>query len=470
VWLEGAEDQKGLDALMGRTPDLQVSDDQGYVIACLKPDGIYSERRNDPERAIGHLWLSIAAVSRFYPLSTRGARLLEADAERASVMLGEPIFEKTWSDWRDRQIENEAHWRGQSLCAALGLVLPDLTTISSQVSDILAGRKRTPNFAEIRDGAFEGTRALGWVSAMSVALIDPSVKTAFKEMPENGSIKTIIKTLRDDLNLRCPVLDDDVLIQTVRAIDKVLHDLGAEVLPIELMSTILHYQSLAFGGREISLGSLLDDLAKIALEDPQRASLSAYFIGRSMENVAVTTLLYQSDRDRYAALSPASECQQLDVMALAAKRIEDKQPVEPPQLINVGFETVDEETEVVGSIGEAEATNQENHAASEVKDRQHSNLGLEPQNDNNLNFAANSPSTLASPKFETPTADAIVSGEKLLGGNIYEPSSTSIDSFNEYQKLNPEPKGDIFQQAMSDLESVTVSEKSKRNRRKSGKT
>ena len=33
VWIEGPEDQQGMDALMDRSPDLQVADDQGYVIA-----------------------------------------------------------------------------------------------------------------------------------------------------------------------------------------------------------------------------------------------------------------------------------------------------------------------------------------------------------------------------------------------------------------------------------------------------
>ena len=135
ICLEGAEDQLGVDALMDRTPDLQVSDDQGYVIACLKPDAMLSGRYNGRERALGQFWLSVVAVSSFHPLSERGARLLEADSERAAVRLGDPLFEKSWIDWRDRRLEEEAHWRGLSLCDAFGLDLPVLENIANQVGD-----------------------------------------------------------------------------------------------------------------------------------------------------------------------------------------------------------------------------------------------------------------------------------------------------------------------------------------------
>lgn len=144
VWLENAEDQLGVDALMSRTPDLPTSDDQGYVIVCIKSNALLSHRRNNPERSVGHLWVNMEAVASFHPLSDRGARLLEADAERASVRLGKPIFESKWENWRDRQLEDEAHWRGLSLCVALGLLQPDFKSIQATVKETLAGREPPP--------------------------------------------------------------------------------------------------------------------------------------------------------------------------------------------------------------------------------------------------------------------------------------------------------------------------------------
>jgi hypothetical protein len=321
VWLEGSEDQPGVDALMDRTPDLQVSDDQGYLIACLKPDALLSRRHNSRERSLGQLWLSVAAVSSFHPLSSRGARLLEADAERAAVRLGEPLFERSWVDWRDRRLEDEAHWRGLSLCNAFGLELPTLKSMPQVVTDILSGRKEPPNAASVRDGAFEGTRAIGWVSAMSVAVIDPAVKATFKETPEYESVNILIKTLKNDFDLRRPLLDDTSVLDVARDIDRVLQRLGAEVPPLSLMATILHYRSLALGARELTLRALIQDLIVIATESPVNAAIGAYFIGQGMENVGVTTLLYQSSPDRYSALVPAAG-ENLNVITQVHARLE----------------------------------------------------------------------------------------------------------------------------------------------------
>lgn len=467
VWVEGTEDQQGMDALMARTPDLQVADDQGYVIARLKSDALQSDRRSGPERSVGLIWLNVASVSCFYPLSTRGARLLEADAERAAVRLGEPIFEKAWGDWRDRQLEDEAHWRGRSLCAALGLMHPDLTIIPGQVGDILAGRKSTPNAAKVRDGAFEGTRALGWVSAMSVALISPSVDDAFKKTPEYENIRTIIKSLRDDLKLQRPLLDDEVMIRTVRGIDCLLRDLGAEVLPLELMATVLHYRSLALRGREISLGALLDDLASIALEDPQHACLSAYFIGRSMEDVAVSTLLYQSDAGRYTALSPAAGRQHLDVMALAGDRFAAKQPVEQVLQQNPGTQAKDKKTSASEAIDTTSALNQEDSVGE-------AQLHIEPDSKTRDDVEGNlevSPSSLDGGSIpETPAQNALADSEEPTEADASRLSESGVDESIQHQELKLEPQNDLFQQTMEAVEPVTASTKSKRNKKKSNKT
>jgi hypothetical protein len=467
VWLDGAEDQQGVDALMDRTPDLQVSDDQGYVIACLKSDALFSGRHSGRERSAGHLSLSMEAVSSFHPLSIRGARLLEADAERAAVRLGEPIFEKTWGNWRDRLIEDEAHWRGRSLCAALGLKPPDLNTTPNQVSDILAGRKPTPNAAKVRDGAFEGTRALGWVSAMPVALISPSVDGGFKKTLEYENIRSVIKSLRDDLRLQRPLLDDPVVLQTAKRIDSVLRDLGAEVLPLALMATVLHYRSLALGGREVSLGALLDDLTTLALDDSLGASLSAYFIGRGMENVAVTTLLYQSDPGRYPALAPATGRRLLDVMALAAVRLESKQPVKAEQQQNPPTPSKFDGANAGAPVN---TTNTLSQAGCVPESR--SQPDRDPQTGANgaASSSSNSPSLNDQPKSEPSNLDAIIGSETRTEELTSGPLAPGSEEAGETQNFESEIKVDLSLKATDDLELVTSSGKLKGNRKNSDKT
>lgn len=468
VWVEGAEDQPGIDALLDRTPDLQVSDDQGYVIACLHTDSLISGRVSGRERSVGHLWLSVAAVSSFHPLSIRGARLLEADAERAAVRLGEPLFEKSWTDWRDRRLEDEAHWRGLSLCAAFGLDKPVLNETSNQVDDILAGRKAAPNAAKVRDDAIDGTRALGWAAAMSIAVMDSDVRAAFNETPEFGEIKSLIKAYRNDLDLRRPLLDDETTVTFIRGVDGVLRKLGARVLPLDLMATVLHYRSLATGGRQITLDALVDDLVAIALEDPHHASLAAYFIGRSMENVAVTTLLYQSEPARYAALAPAAGRTQLSVMRLAARRLEARQPVDEVQKVNPGGET-DAKTakeNLDATSGAAAGAGVEQPVSGEQAVVDGSNSL--PVDSSAVAVCAPVPpgdSSVAG----LPTA-SLVGVAEPQGGATSGPSDGVDEKLILSENSSTQPPSELFPQTMDGLDANAGPTKGKKNRKKSDKT
>jgi hypothetical protein len=468
VWVDGADDQSDIDVLLDRTPDLQVSDDQGYVIACLRIDSLISGRVSGRERSVGHLWLSVGAVSSFHPLSIRGARLLEADAERAAVRLGEPLFEKAWADWRDRRLEDEAHWRGLSLCVAFGLDKPELKDITHPVCDVLAGRKAAPNAAKAREDAIEGTRALGWASAMSIAVMESDVRAAFKESSEFGRIQSLIKSLRNDFDLGHPLLDDETTVTFVRGIDLVLRKLGAKVLPLELMATVLHYRSLATGGRQLSLDALVEDLVAIALEDPHFASLAAYFIGRSMENVAVTTLLYQSEPARYAALAPAAGRKQLSVMSLAARRLEAQQPVDEDQKANPG--------------GAADV-NSANQNPDTISGSAEETVGEQPVGDQQtvLDGADSLPgdSSAVAVSVPVPPDDSSVAGLPTVslfglaepqGGATSAPSDGVGEKSIQPETSSTQPLAELFPQPMDVHEPIAASTKGKKNQKKSDKT
>lgn len=468
VWVEGADDQLGVDALLDRSPDLQVADDQGYVIARLRSESLISGRIFGREHSIGYLWLSVAAVSSFHPLSIRGARLLEADAERAAVRLGEPLFEKLWADWRDRRLEDEAHWRGFSLCAAFGLDMPILGNIANQVGDVLAGRKPAPNAADVREKALEGTRALGWASAMSVAVMESDVKAAFKETPEFGQIQSLIKAHKNDFDLRRPLLDDEPTVKCVRSTDAVLRRLGTQGLPLELMATVLHYRSLATGGRQVTLDALVDDLSSIALEDPNHASLAAYFIGRSMENVAVTTLLYQSEPSRYSALAPAVELKQFSVMSIAARRLEARKSVVEYHKANPSGEA-----DMNAATQKYDATSDSTEGAraeQPLGDQQIVRDGaISPPGDSSM-VAGILPVPMGESSVETLTTDAIIGPVDPARG--VNPNSSVGMSEKIYQPENSstEPMTELFPQTVKGLEPVVASTKGKKSRKKSDKS
>ena len=322
VWLKGSDDKEGIIALLDRTPDLQVSDDQGYVIACIRSDIRLESLQSISGRSIGHFWLSVDQVASFHPLSVRGARLLEADAERAAAYLSEPIFEKLWADWRDRRLEDEAHRRGLSLCIAFRLQAPNLTKVTTELRDILSGVAPDPFSEKARENAWDGTRAFGWIAAMRVVVIDVSAKEVVDKSPQSSEMRIALKDMKGNFDLLRPLLDDTLMTRLAGELDVILRERCGDSMPIGAMATVLHYRDLAAGGRLVSLEALLADLADIALVDPHNAALCTYFIGRSMENVAVTTLLYQATPTSYAALKPGTPAAQLDVMKRAAAKFE----------------------------------------------------------------------------------------------------------------------------------------------------
>ena len=465
IWVDGFEDQQGMDALMDRSPDLQVSDDQGYVIARLRSDALISDRRDGGERAAGHLWLGMAAVSSFHALSTRGARLLEADAERAAVRLGEPIFEKLWIDWRDRRLENEAHWRGLSLCAAFGLEVPDLEKVPRQIVDILAGRELAPNAADVRERAIDGTRALGWASAMSVAVIEPGARSAVEQSKHHGEVVSTLKILRSDFDIRRPLLVGERMTWLASEIDKILRDVAKSSFPISTMATVLHYRNLASGGREVSLRALVADLTEIALGDSHHASLSAYFIGRGMENVAVTTLLYQSNPRGYTALAPAACQQDLNVMALAAARLEAKQLVDPAQQTDPSAEGM---AEVLGANEAREVTKVatgDERVEQAAEDPLHKPDDLKTLNNGSVEVAVTTPSSDGDSDVETRTAGSSA-GSATPRESV--PSTLSeVNGSDEPEKPSAATKVDMFQQTMAGLEPDVSPNKSRKGQKKS---
>ena len=170
----------------------------------------------------------------------------------------------------------------------------------------------------------EGTRAFGWAAAFSVALMNERVRSAAEGSVKFSEAKAALKELKADFDVRRMLLDDKKMLPLGAAIDQIVSDAGEEALPVHVLAVVLHYSNLASGGRQLSLHAMLEDLSFLVMQDPLFASLCAYCIGRSMENVAVTTLLYQSNPERYEALAPGRCEQQLNVMRRAAEKCENQ--------------------------------------------------------------------------------------------------------------------------------------------------
>jgi len=462
VWVEGYEDQRGMDALMASTPDLPVTDDQGYLIACLKPNALHPDRHDVDDRSFEHLWISVAGVNSFHPLSNRGARLLESDAERAATRLGEPLFENVWVNWRDRRIEDEAHWRGRMLCEAFGLQAPDLSKVPHPVDNILAGRTQAPNAVDLHQKNVD-TRAFGWASAMSIALISESTRAGFNQTPEFQKIKSLIKLLREDFDLRSPLLSEKENCKLARDIDKVCADFGAQSIPLELMATVLHYRYLASDDRKLSLDALLKDLTHLTLVDPHLAAIAAYYIGRSMENVAVTSLLYQSNPSCYTAIRPKKVLCELNIMARASALCEGKTQVEQAQqtALNVSHATLPANVDLSSDASVASV------GAKPVEDKQHVNLEPTTQDDVFTDAISGNPSPPERSTDETLKNDSINSTAASSQVNTTSgPSGIDTEGCDQSDKFRDDGERDLFPQSAPSFEPPGQKVKVTRKRKK----
>ncbi len=316
--VDGPEDRVGFDEMMDRAPDFAIEDDQAYVLARLSPEAMGSVELVKSLRTIDAVWIPLDCVEAFYPLSERGFQLLEADAERAGVRLGRPIFEEAWKAWRTARSEEAARVRGQLLCQALRLPLPKLHEVPEEIRGFVLGESPLPN-ADKATG-LEATRAFGWAAAFAVfgVLAGYEVKNV---QTEQLGLAELVKECRADYAIDKPVLALERLLGSGRKLTEVLRSCGRGDVSVPMLAAIFHYQHLVRSDRAISLDALLDDLTCLAMESGAgSASVAAYAIGRWMDDVAVTSLLYGSMPEKYPALATKPPTAQLDIGARAALR------------------------------------------------------------------------------------------------------------------------------------------------------
>jgi hypothetical protein len=107
--------------LLYLAPFTKFSDDGAFIIVKLKDD-YNKEKYTSSISKLNNknlFWLNIEAVDSFIPVSNRAYRLLEGDAERAKVKLGQPIFENYWTKWLEEQTAEHSERNGFFLAKAL---------------------------------------------------------------------------------------------------------------------------------------------------------------------------------------------------------------------------------------------------------------------------------------------------------------------------------------------------------------
>lgn len=309
--LNDVEDQIGFSLLLDSAPDISIDDDQAFILAKLKPN--FRSFQQDVLSASSQelTWLPLEAVEEFLPVSERGERLIEADSQRAKVKLGNPVFQSSWKEWTQTQKQIRADSRGRSLVKVLGLNDPDLHVIPKQIIEYLDGSSALPN--SDKGSELRATSAFAWAGSFAVfgELVGDEEK---KKQIQDLDLRQLIEKLRQNFAIREPISKDDKLNEIAAKLSAVIKASNNIEVSILQLVVCFHYSDLINSGKEISLNSLVKDIGELVLQCGSNAgATAAYFIGKCMNDIAVTSLVYSSAPHVFPSLTPEKLSQSIDV-------------------------------------------------------------------------------------------------------------------------------------------------------------
>ena len=306
-----SEDIDGFALLMDRAPDISIDDDQAFILAKLKPNFRSFQQDVASSNSQELTWLLIEAVDEFIPVSDRGARLIEADAQRAKAKIGSAIFQNAWHSWTAIQKDVRADCRGRTLVKVMGLGEPNLSSIPSQISNYLSGKISLPNAEKASE--LRATNAFAWAASFSVfgVLVGEEEK---KARTQELGLGEVIRKLRQDFSVKEPVLKERLLRDIGQKLSEVIKSrLGIDVSILQLV-VVFHYADVIASGKDVVLHSLVKDIGEVVMEcGPIAGANTAYMIGRAMDDIAVTTLAYASAPLTFSSLVPGKLPCSIDV-------------------------------------------------------------------------------------------------------------------------------------------------------------
>lgn len=318
VALRGFDDQEGFDALLGRMPDLNFEEEQGFLIAVLLRDALQAIRPVQSGAGLESVWVPITCVEGFYPVTERGQRMLEADAARANVRLEKPLFADLWMRWQHSRREEAKQHRSEMLCSALGLPRPLPDRVSPPVVDLLTGRT-LPSTAD-KAAQLRGSSAYAW--ALTFGIFGDIVSQDTKSvLSKKCGLGKLLERLERSYPISKPVTGSEAMLVTME-MSRYLHDSSSGRISVVLLAVVLHYQHLLVSDRPVSLESMLEDLVKLGADGGvELAALAAYFIAPFMEDVAISTLMYQASPASFLAMKETGMQVKIDVGARIDKDI-----------------------------------------------------------------------------------------------------------------------------------------------------
>jgi hypothetical protein len=269
-------------------------DDSAYIIVELLSDW----NNNCVTKLLGKQkihCLDLAAVDKFYPVSERGARLLRSDAERAGVVLGEPIFEAYWRDWLGAMTLERSDWKGVELARLLVGSPPDLPAVPGDVHPFLLMDQPFPQsetWSRLDDGPFNA-----W--ARAAAVLDWFLRREGHVLPSAFHEKFV--SISDELR---PKFDYNISLLENKSIFKCAKTCLKKDSKLYILLCVVIYYTLKFKDDGLKLLPIfVNDLSILKkCWGKALAANAAYFVGARLDDRLLAHLLLARQPERFAVL------------------------------------------------------------------------------------------------------------------------------------------------------------------------
>jgi hypothetical protein len=298
--------------MMLSVPGEAYLDEGAYILVELNKDlADLCPAALDPENESKLIWIDLAAVAAFYPLSERGAELLGEDAKRLGVRLGQPQYKEPFSLWQAKTIEAAMNYKGHKfLHVLLGDVAERYTqsVIPAALFSILRFDNELPDTGPL--GQFIGGRFTPWARGWGALRVTSDSWLRDMDLVRDQLLH-FGEMLRNDIRYEAPIVAGTSQEDMLKAF------VGKRQAIFFMTVIVMYYVELLQAGTEVYAESLKRDLSLLVRGTDMTLALEgAYLIGRQVSDERLANMCYSAKPALYPVLTspkpwPSNSCDRL---------------------------------------------------------------------------------------------------------------------------------------------------------------
>jgi hypothetical protein len=284
--------------MMLGVPGAAYLDEGAFVVVELKkdlaklcPDALV------PENASKLIWIDLAAVAAFHPVTERGAELLKEEAKVLGVRLAQPHYTELFKQWQAKMNEAAMNYKGHKfLRVLLGEAGEKYThsVIPAALLALLRFDNELPDPGPL--GQFIGGRFTPW--AMAWGTLKATSDSWSRDMDlVRDQLLYFGEMLRNDKRYEAPIVAGS------SQEDMIKNFVGKRQAIFHMTVIVIYYVGLLRSGSEVYAESLKRDLSLLVRGTDMSVALEGcYLIGRQVSDTRLSTMCYGAKPAFYPVL------------------------------------------------------------------------------------------------------------------------------------------------------------------------